>query len=98
MAYDVTISSKKDASSSYRGSVDYLLSHGFKVMHKRDFAWLIQVSKEIDGKTRVISVTCRPGAQTSVTISCLTAQAKPDEGEKKLVDALAQELAPVLNA
>lgn len=97
MAYDVSLTSKMDARNSYEKSVEFLAKNGFKVMHKRDFAWLIQVSKVVEGKTRVISVTCRAGQPTPVSLSCLTAQPKPDEGEINFTDSLAKELSLFLN-
>jgi hypothetical protein len=98
MAYEHTFLSKMSPRQCYDASLQFVNQNGFKIMRKREIAWLFQACKDIEGKSRMINVTCRAGAKTQVTVSCLTISSQPEVVEKDLVDSLAQGLEKTLNA
>jgi len=98
MAYEKTSISPKKARETYESVLNYLSKGDFKITHKRDFAWLVQATREVKGKIMQISITCRPGTLTFVTVSCLTSETQPNADEMGFVDSVSQELLDRLNA
>jgi queuine/archaeosine tRNA-ribosyltransferase len=58
---------------------------GYKILRQREIMWLIQASKQMDGRDYIVNITWQALAKTQVTVSCLASEDSPIEIQKNLV-------------
>lgn len=98
MSYNNQSTTTKSATESYQIALKTIPTQGFKIVRTRDFANLIQASKEIDGVTITFNVSFVMGKETKVHVACLTSGDSASDAEKAAVDGLLEALNQALAA
>lgn len=98
MAYRKTVTFNQSPSTCYGAALAALAQCGFTVMRKRELAWLVQAKTEVAAKTRVINITCQPGAATQITIGCLDTDSETDDKVILLIDSIIQAMTRLLKS
>jgi hypothetical protein len=98
MSYSNQSTTTKSATESYEIVLKIVPTQGFKIVRTRDFASLVQASKEIDGITITFNVSCVMGKETKVHVACLTSGDSASDAEKAAVDGLLEALNQALAA
>jgi len=92
MSYRSQTTTTKSASESYEIVIKTIPTQGFKIVRTRDFAGLVQASKEIEGVQITFNVSCITGNETKVHVACLTSGDSASNAEKAAVDELLEAL------
>ncbi len=92
MSYSTQTTTTKSQTESYEIVLKTLPIQGFKIVRTRDFAGLVQASKDIDGLSITFNVSCLMGKETKVHVACLTSGDSASDAEKAAVDGLLEAL------
>ena len=95
MSYGNAITTPKSPRESYETILRVLPEQGFKIVRRRDIANLLQGGKNINGVERVFNISCLPGAQTKISVTCLVDGEDASQDETAAVDDL---LAAIMQA
>ena len=98
MSYGNTVTTRKSPRESYETVLRVLPEQGFKIVRRRDIANLLQGGKQINGVERVFNISCMPGAQTKVSVTCLVDGKDASQDEIAAVDGLLSALNQALSA
>jgi hypothetical protein len=88
MSYGNTITTSKSPRMSYEIILRVLPDQGFKIVRRRDIANLVQGGKEINTVNRVFNISCLPGKDTKISVTCLVDGETASADEIAAVDTL----------